>query len=331
VQARVNEGARGRDAGDDEAARGRNAREPSELPARGWADILRRAWREMKEDRLSIIAAGVAFYALLAVFPTLLAVVGLYGLVADPGDVERQLQAFAGLLPRQAADVLLTQLHDLVQTDRKALGFGVAAGLVLALWSASAGVRTLMEALNVAYDEDERRGFLRFYGTALLLTLAGIVGFVVVVGILVAVPIATAWLSLGSTLEAIVNFARWPLLAVGVALGLAVLYRYGPSRREPRWQWVSWGAAIATVLWVLASAAFSFYVSRFGNYNETYGSAGAIVVLLTWFLLSAYVVLIGAEINAEMEKQTKRDTTKGPEQPLGERDATAADTVGGRR
>jgi membrane protein len=317
MQARVSEG-----------LRGRGARVPTDVPARGWRDVLRRSWREIKSDRLSIIAAGVAFYALLAVFPTLLALVAVYGLVADPGDVERQLASFAGLLPSEAADVLLAQLHDLVQTDRGALGLGAVLGLVLALWSASAGVRTLMEALNVAYDEDERRGFLRFHGTALLLTTAGIVGFVAIVGVLVAVPVATAWLGLESTLGTLVNLARWPLLAVAVMAGLAVLYRYGPSRRAPRWQWASAGAVLAMVLWVVASAGFSFYVSRFGNYNATYGAAGAIVVLLMWFLLSAYVVLVGAEVNAELERQTKRDTTVGPAQPQGRRGAHAADTLG---
>lgn len=310
--------------------RGREAATPQEIPKRGWGDILRRVKRRLKGDRLSMIAAGVAFYAMLAVFPALLAVVAIYGLVADPAQVERQLAVLAVLLPPQASAVLLGQLHDLVQTDGRALGLGAVVGIGLALWSASAGVRTFMEALNVAYEERERRGFLRFHGTALLLTLGGIVAFALIVGILVAVPLAVRFVGLDDALGSLVSIARWPLVVFAVIAGLAVLYRYGPSRDAPKWQWVSCGAGIAVALWLAGSVAFSFYVTRFGNYNATYGSMGAVVVLLLWFLLSAYVVLLGAEINAEMERQTRRDTTKGPDKPLGERNAHAADAVGGR-
>jgi len=314
-----------------EAGRGREAQKPAQIPGRGWLDVLRRVKQQLKEDRLSIIAAGVAFYALLAVFPSLLAVVAIYGLVADPVEIERQANAMRSMMPAQAADMLLRQLQGLIATDRGALGFGAIVGILLALWSASAGVRTLMEALNVAYDEKERRGFLRFYSTALFLTLAGIVAVIVAIGIVVAVPIVLGFLGLDSVVDAILRYARWPLVAVFVMFGLAVLYRYGPSRDEPRWRWVSWGAAIATTLWLAGSAAFSLYVTRFGNYNETYGSAAAVVILLMWLLLSAYAVLIGAEINAELERQTTRDTTEGSEKPLGKRGAYAADTVGRSR
>lgn len=314
-----------------EAGRGREAQKPAQIPGRGWLDVLRRVKQQLEEDRLSIIAAGVAFYALLAVFPSLLAVVAIYGLVADPVEIERQANAMRSMMPAQAADMLLRQLQGLIATDRGALGFGAIVGILLALWSASAGVRTLMEALNVAYDEKERRGFLRFYSTALFLTLAGIVAVIVAIGIVVAVPIVLGFLGLDSVVDAILRYARWPLVAVFVMFGLAVLYRYGPSRDEPRWRWVSWGAAIATTLWLAGSAAFSLYVTRFGNYNETYGSAAAVVILLMWLLLSAYAVLIGAEINAELERQTTRDTTEGSEKPLGKRGAYAADTVGRSR
>lgn len=308
--------------------RGRSAQSPKDIPRRGWRDILWRVKDQIRKDRLSIIAAGVAFYGLLAVFPALIALVAIYGLVADPQQVETHVAALGSLLPPQAADILLGQLHDLVQTDSAALGAGAIGGLLLALWSASAGVRTLMEALNVAYDEEETRGFVRFYGTALLLTLAAIVGAVVAIGIVVAVPVVTKFLGLGSLLEGIVSYARWPVAALAVMLGLAVMYRFGPSRDGPRWAWVSWGAVIATLLWIAGSALFSLYVTRFGNYNETYGSMGAVVILLMWFLLSSYAVLIGAEVNAEMERQTRKDTTGGSPEPRGKRGAYAADTVG---
>lgn len=284
---------------------------PEHIPARGWWDTTRRVNRQIKQDRLSIIAAGVAFYGLLAVFPGLIALVGLYGLAFDPQQVESQMAALSGILPKEAADVLLAQLRDLTTSDRTSLGIGAVGGLLLALWSASAGMRTLMEALNVAYDEEERRGFVRFYGTALLLTLAAILGAVIAIGMVIALPVVLKFVGLAEALKWLIAIAAWPILVGMMLLGLAIVYRYAPSRAQPRWRWVSWGAVIATVLWVLGSALFSLYVTRFGNYNETYGSVGAVVILLMWFLLSSYAVLIGAELNAEMERQTRRDTTSG--------------------
>jgi len=205
----------------------------------------------------------------------------------------------------------MTQLHDLASTDRTALGIGAIGGILLALWSASAAVRTLMEALNVAYNEEESRGFVRFYGTALALTFGGALGVIVAIGLVVALPAIMNALGLNWLVDIIVRLARWPILAVLAIAGFAIVYRYGPSRRQPRWRWVSWGAGIAVLMWILGSALFSLYVTRFGNYNETYGAAGAVVILLMWFLLSSYAILIGAEINAEMERQTKKDIKIG--------------------
>jgi membrane protein len=311
--------------------RGRDARTPKDIPARGWKDILWRVKEQIAQDRLSIIAAGVAFYGLLAVFPGLIALVGLYGLAFDPQQVEQQVSALSGILPAQAADILLGQLHDLTTTDSTALSIGAIGGLLLALWSASAGMRTLMEALNIAYGEEEKRGFLRFYGTALLLTLAAILGTVIALALVIALPIVLKFLGLSSALSWVISIAAWPILVGMMLLGLAIVYRYGPSREEPRWRWVSWGAVTATLLWIAGSVLFSIYVTRFGNYNETYGSVGAIVILLMWFLLSSYAVLIGAELNAEMERQTRADTTSGGDKPMGARGAHAADTVGESR
>ncbi|HEX2197955.1 MAG TPA: YihY/virulence factor BrkB family protein [Burkholderiales bacterium] len=308
--------------------RGREARTPKDIPASGWKDILWRVKDQVKEDRLSIIAAGVAFYGLLAIFPGLIALVAIYGLAFDPAQVEQQAAALSGVLPPQAADILLGQLHDLTTTDSTALGIGAVVGILVALWSASAGMRTLMEALNVAYDEEEKRGAIRFYGTALLLTLAAILGTIIAMSIVIALPIVLKFLGLGEGMKWLVSAAGILVLLVTVMLGLAIVYRYGPSREEPRWRWVSWGAVVATLLWIAGSVLFSIYVTRFGSYNETYGSVGAIVILLMWFLLSSYAVLIGAELNAEMERQTRKDTTSGDEKPMGGRGAHAADTLG---
>lgn len=273
-----------------------------DIPARGWRDILLRVKQRMARDNLSIIAAGVAFYALMAIFPALIALVGLYGLLFDPQQVAEQVAAMRGVLPPQGAEILLQELTSLTQMDRSSLGVGAIVATLFALWSASAGMRTTMQALDVAYDEQEKRGTIRFYATALALTMGAIAAAAVAIAVVVALPALIGFLGLGSFLENAISYARWPLLAAGMIVGLAVLYRYGPDRRGPQWRWVSWGAVFATVLWLFGSALFSLYVSHFGNYNKTYGSMAAVVILLTWFLLTAYVLLIGAEINAEIER-----------------------------
>ena len=312
----------------EDASRGREATSPAGIPKRGWRDVALRVKERISRDRLSIIAAGVAFYALMAVFPALAALVAIYGLVFDPQQVSAQVAWLGSVLPKEAADILVGQLKDLVQTDSTALGIGAAVGVLLAVWSTSSGVRTVMDALNVAYNEEERRGTIKFYAVALFLTLAALAGMAILIALIVAIPVGAKFLGLGPVAEVAASIVRWPIVAIWVMFGLAVLYRFGPSRRQPRWAWVSHGAAIATVLWLVGSVLFSVYVSYFASYNKTYGSAGAVVILLTWFLLSSYVVLIGAEINAESERQTRRDTTSGEERPLGQRGAHAADTVG---
>ena len=311
-----------------QSGRGRGADEPHQIPARGWWDILLRVKSEMSADHLSVLAAGVAFYTLLAIFPAIAAAVSIYGLVADPHDVERQAALAIGLIPEESRAIITDQLAKITSQPRGSLGFGALFALAFALWSSSAAMQTLMTGLNVVYGEEERRGVIRFYATALGLTFGGIVGAMLSLSLVAALPAVLKFLWLPQELETVVLLARWPLLGLAVMFGLAVLYRFGPSREKPRWQWVSWGAAGATVLWLLGSILFSWYVSSFGSYNETYGTLGAVVILLMWFYLSAYVVLFGAELNAEMEHQTARDTTEKRGAPLGARGAQMADTVG---
>ncbi|HEV7367996.1 YihY/virulence factor BrkB family protein [Arenibaculum sp.] len=309
------------------AGRGRDAASPSEIPKQGWRDILLRVKDEQSKDNMSIVAAGVAFYFLLALFPALAAMVSIWGLVADPARLASEVQAMSGVLPEQARTIISDQLQQLAGAGGR-LGFWAAVSILIALWSASQGTKALMTAFNIAYEEEEKRGFLRYYGTALLLTLGMILFVPVVLALIAAVPAIIGSLGLGETVEWVLRLARWPLLAVLVMAALAVLYRYAPSRDEPRWEWVSWGAGFATVVWLLGSIAFSVYVSNFGSFNETYGSFGAIIILLLWFNLTAFVVLLGAELNSEMEHQTARDTTVGSHQPMGSRGAHMADTVG---
>jgi membrane protein len=288
-----------------EAARGRSAGRSGGSSRPGWRATLLGVKRQVSDDNLSIVAAGVAFYFLLAVFPALTAMMSLYGLVFDPQQVSEQINRLSAFLPDQAVDLLTGQLGELSGANRNALGLGFAGGLLLALWSSSVGVRKLMDALNVAYDEQEKRSFLHRTAVALLLTLGAIVIGVLAIAAIVLLPAVDSFLGLGSLLQTTIDILRWPLVAVLFALALAVLYRFGPSRESARWAWISWGAGIATVLWMVGSALFSWYVSNFASYNKSYGSMGAVVILLIWFLLCAFVTLIGAEIDSELERQAQ--------------------------
>ena len=310
------------------AARGRAAETPREIPAPGWRDVLWRVKAEMSRDNLSLVAAGVAFYALLAIFPAIAAVVSIYGLVADPQTVEQQLAATSQVLPEQARSIIEEQLTRVTSGASTALGFGAIIGLLLAIWSANKGTQSLITALNIVYDEEEKRGFVRLTLISLGLTLGIFLFLIVCIAALAVMPALFGNLGLPEDIRRLASWLRWPILGLAFVIGLAAFYRFAPSRDEPRWRWVSWGAVLATVLWLIGSALFSWYVSNFGSYNETYGSIGAVVVLMMWLWLSALIVLLGAELNAEMEHQTERDTTRGRGQPLGERGAYVADTVG---
>lgn len=310
--------------------RGRNAAKPWHLPPLGWRDIGWRVWDQLSKNNVFIVSAGVAFYALLAVFPTLAALVSIYGLMANPAEVEAQFMFLQGILPAQAWEILRNQLHLLTSQSGTILSISALIGILLTLWSARLGTGALMTALNIVYKEEEKRSLIRSNLTALLLTLGGILFSAATLSLIVALPTLLSYIGLGQITEVLLIWLRWPLLAVVIIFSLAVLYRIGPSRRSPRWEWVSIGAIAATLLWMLGSALFSFYVSHFGSYNETYGSLGAVVILMLWFWLTALSVLIGAELNAEMEHQTKRDTTIGKPKPMGERNAYMADTVGRR-
>ena len=308
------ERSRGREGADE---RGRGADRPGEIPRKGWKDILLRVKKEQSEDNISIIAAGVAFYGLLAIFPALAALVSIYGLVTEPAEVQRQLGALSSFLPREALEIMNYQLSRIASQSGGALSIGLIVGILISIWSASKGMKALMTALNVVYDEEEKRGFFKLNSAALVLTFVGIL-FVIISLLLIAVlPALFGTLGLPDVIQRLLSLGRWPLLAAFVMFGLAALYRYAPSRDKPRWEWISWGAVSATLLWIAASVLFSLYAANFGNYNKTYGSVGAIIILLTWFYLTAYIVLLGGELNAEMEHQTVKDTTKGPERPLG--------------
>ena len=309
-------------------ARGRFATSPTQLPKAGWKDVARRTLQEVKADNVPITAAGVAFYGMLALVPAMVAIVSVYGLVVSPEESARQIEGFTRPLPREAATLLVDQIKTITGGNSSGLGIKLAMSLAGLLWSASSGTTALIRGLGIAYDEPEGRGFVKLRTRALILTVAAVVGAVIVLGLAVALPAildATGLSSVGKTVGLVL---RWPVLGVLFILGLSALYRYGPDRDKAKWRWVSAGALLATVLWVIGTGLFGFYAGRFGSYNETYGTLAGAVVLLLWLYLTSLVILVGAELNSELERQTLEDSTVGPPQSLGERKAMSADTVG---
>lgn len=308
-------------------ARGRRATTPSDIPRTGWRDILLRTKQEVSDDNVSLVAAGVAFYGLLAVFPGIAALVSIYGLVADPVSAGRLFADMPGL-PPEARKILTDQAAHVAAAPASTLSFSLVAALVLTIYSASRAMGAIITALNISYDESETRGFVRLTLLSFGLT-AGLLAFcMLALGVIVGLPAIIDALSLPAWMATLLHLLPWPVLGSCAVGGLALLYRLGPARRPAEWPWLRIGALVATLLWLVGSAAFSFYVANFGSYNETYGSVGALVVLLMWFYLSAYVVIVGAELNSEIEHQTRRDTTVGHDRPMGERDAYVADTIG---
>lgn len=309
-----------------QASRGENANWPGEIPRRGWKDVLLRIKDEVGNDNLSIVSAGVAFFALFAIFPAITALVTLYGLVTTPDQAEQQLAPLHDLLPGSAFDILANQTRQVASAATGSLGFGLVLSLGLAIWSANAGTKSIITALNIAYEEKEKRGFFRLSLCSIAFTISGILFVIIALTLIAAVPAVLAFLDFDPGLaQSLLLMLRWVLMAALMAVGLAFLYRYAPSRRPAKLQWLSPGAIAATLLWLAASIGFSLYVRHFGTYDKTFGSLGAVVILLMWFYISAYVVCLGAELNAELERQTHRDSTIGPEKPIGERGAFVAD------
>jgi membrane protein len=311
-----------------EPGRGRDAPSPWQIPWQGWKDILWRTYQEIGEDRLLAVAAGVVFYGLLALFPAITAIVSLYGLFADAATINEHLAMLAGLLPAGGFDIVQEQINRIVSKGNAKLGFGFIFGLGLALWSANAGMKAIIDALNVVYDEAEKRSFIKLNLVSLTLTFGAIVSLLAAIAAVVVIPLVLSWVGLGSLTETLIQVLRWPALLILVLFGLSILYRFGPSRRPAQWKWITSGSLMAAVLWLIGSALLSWYLANFAHYDQTYGSLGAAIGLMMWMWMSVIVILLGVELNAEIEHQTARDTTVGGGKPLGARDAAMADTVG---
>jgi membrane protein len=304
---------------------------PSEVPPRGWKDILLRIWKNIGKDRVIVVAAGVTFYSILAVFPAIAALVALYGLFADPATITSHLDSIVGVVPGGAIEVIRDQVTRVASQGRTTLGATFVVSLLVSLWSANAGMKSLFDALNLVYNETEKRGFFKLNLVSLTFTILAILFVLVAIGAMIVVPIVLDFLGLGGATEMLVKIARWPALFIVVTLALAVLYRYGPSREKAQWRWITWGSVVAAIAWLGVSILFSWYAENFGSYNKTYGSLGAIIAFMFWIWLSIIVVLIGGELNVETEHQTVRDSTIGGPKPMGQRGATMADTVGAKQ
>ncbi len=305
---------------------GRSAATPTDIPAQGWKEVLQRVASELKEDHVSLLAAGVAFKALLALFPALIAAVSLWGLLADPETITEQIAGLVGQLPDQAAGIVEDQLTQVAGTSTGALSGTLVFSILLAFVSASGGMVGLMQGCAVAYNEVDERSFVQKRGLALAFTVGGVAFLLLTLGLIAVLPVAVGALGLGSTVELLVRIAQWPLLALMAIIVIALVYRYAPDRTEPQLRWVTGGAILATGLWLLASVGFSIYVQVAGNFAETYGALAGVIVLMLWLYLTAFAILVGAEFNAESERQTVVDTTVGEDRPMGQRGAIVADT-----
>ena len=308
--------------------RGRHASAPWQIPWAGWKDILWRTYARIGDDRLLAVAAGVVFYGLLAIFPAITALVSLYGLFAKASTISEHLSLASGVLPAGGMEIIQEQINRITAKGEAKLSLAFAASLGLALWSANAGMKAVIDALNVTYEEKEKRGFIKLNLVSLALTGGAILALLVAIGAIVVLPLVLSYIGLGGWTETLLRLLRWPLLLCLVIFGLAVLYRFGPSRESPRWEWISVGSAFAAVAWLGGSALLSWYLANFANYDATYGSLGAAIGMMIWMWMSSIVILLGAELNSEVEHQTARDSTTGHERPIGERGAAMADTVG---
>ncbi|MBM7070083.1 YihY/virulence factor BrkB family protein [Actibacterium sp. 188UL27-1] len=309
-------------------SRGRAAETPTDIPALGWKDIAFRVKDEIAADRVGLIAAGVAFYGLLALFPAITALIAISGLIVEPSQIVDQLESLSGLMPEEVISIVTAQASKVAGSHGGGLGLAAIAGVLIALYSASKGMASLIEGINVAYDEEEKRGFIRLKLVTFALTLFLMIGLLIALMATVGLPTVLAVLDFGAVFEFLMTAGLWVGLFLLTVFGLSVLYRYAPSRDEPEWKWASPGAIVACLIWVIASAGFAFYVGNFGSYNESFGTLAGVIVLLMWFWISAFIILLGAELNAEMEAQTRTDTTKGPDEPMGSRDAVKADRLG---
>ena len=307
-----------------------HAAKPSNIPKSDWKEIFKRVKTQIKDDHIQIIAAGIAFYSFLSIFPTIAAAISIYGLVMDPMEVQAQLSKLASILPTEAHQLISGILEKTANKSDSSLGWSLIISILLSLWSANKGTTAIFEGINVAYDEMDERHFIKKYLITLGCTLGGLIVALLCMLLVIGFPAFVDQLPFGDGLKSVINWLRWPIMAGIIAISLSFIYKIAPDRDNPEFRWVSWGAVVSTVFWIVASLLFSLYVNNFGSYDQTYGSFAAVIILMLWFFITAFIILLGAEINSEMEHQTTYDTTVGPYEPMGERGAYHADNLPGK-
>lgn len=308
--------------------RGRDAAVPEQIPARGWRDVLMRVYQDLGRDNASLVAAGLAMYAMLSIFPALTALVSIYGLFVSPSGVVQQMRAFGGTVPPEMWKIITTQLQSVASKQGSTLTLAAGISILVALWSARSGMSSLMTAMNIAFAEKERRSIVRQVLVSLAFTFGAVIAVLIMLGLLVGVPVVLRLLGSAGWVNVLGETLRFGLLLGFAVIALSSVYRFAPSRTSIRWRWATWGSTIAALLWVIASALFAIYVQKFAGYQKAYGALGGVIVMLMWLYLTSYIILIGAELNAELERQTRKDTTAGAPKPMGQRGARAADTLG---
>jgi len=309
--------------------RGREATKPHQIPFAGWKDIGMRVFSEMKTDHVQIVAAGVGFYFFLALFPTIVAAISIYSLVLDPAQIQEQFNNLSMMLPEQAFGMISDILEPVLEQSDSELGWGLIISILISLWSANKGTSALFEGVNIAYDEIDDRGIIKKNLLTLLFTLAGVVIGLISLLVVIFFPLLIGKFGLPTQIENVLDWSRWVILAIILVFTLSMIYKIAPNRNNPQFGWVSWGAILGTIIWIIGSILFSWYVQNFGSYDDLYGSFAAVIILMLWLFLTAFIVLMGAEINSEMEHQTMYDTTIGEDRPLGKRNAYHADHVAG--
>ncbi|HKJ79831.1 MAG TPA: YihY/virulence factor BrkB family protein [Prolixibacteraceae bacterium] len=304
-----------------------SVKNPAQFKGKAWIEIFKRVATQIKKDNVQIVAAGVAFYFFLALFPAIAAIFSIYGLVVEPAQVSEQMSQIATFLPDQASGLISNILEKTAGKSQETLGWSLVLSILLSLWSSKKAISAVFEGVNIAYNESDDRGFIKKTAITLLFTIGGIILGILSIAFVLGFPAVVDKLNLPMVLEMVFAILRWVILAAIIMFSLALIYKIAPDRDNPKFRWVTWGTVLATVFWLGGSLLFTFYVNNFGNYDKTYGSIAAVIILLLWFFLTGFIILIGAEINSEMEHQTRADTTVGDPEPLGERGAFYADRV----
>lgn len=308
-------------------SRGHKAEKPINIPAKGWKDIGKRTISQIADDNIQIVSAGVAFYFFMALFPAIIAMVNIYSLIIEPSKIREHFSALDNILPATAYDLITGILEPILQQPDSTVGWSLFLSIIISLWSSNKGTSALFQGLNIAYDEKDERGFFKKTGLTFIFTIGAILLFLICLIVLIFYPAFIDKLNLSSGMESFTSWIRWIIIAALFVFGLGMLYKKAPDRDDPETRWLTWGAVLSTVFWIVGSLLFSWYVDNFGNYGEVYGSFAAVIILMLWLFLTAFIVLLGAELNSEMEHQTRKDTTVGKDEPMGQRDAYHADHV----